>query len=123
MLSLADALSAALSAVAAQPEHQVIQHPTPELMVAYFKKHLQQHLTAMGLAGTEDLSLSAACRALEEQRRSCTSNADDLVAVAMEELRQEAKRGEKKTEAELAWILSYSIAAQHVHEQNEHMLE
>ena len=123
MLSLADALSAALSAVAAQSEHQVIQHPTPELMVAYFKKHLQKHMTAMGLAGTEDLSLSAACRALEEQRHSCTSNADDLVAVAMEELRQEAKRGEKKTEAELAWILSYSIAVQHVHEQNEHMLE
>ena len=58
-----------------------------------------------------------------QQHRSCTSNADDLVAVAMEELRQEAKRGEKKTEAELAWILSYSIAAQHVHKQNEHMLE
>ena len=73
MLSLADALSAAMSAVAAQPEHQVIQHPTPELMVAYFKKHLQQHMTAMGLAHTEDLSLSAACCALEEQRRSCTS--------------------------------------------------
>ena len=112
-----------MSAAAAHPERRIIQRPTPELMLAYFKKHLQKYMTAMGLAGTEELSLSAACRALEKQRHSCTSNADDLVAVAMEELRQEAKRGEKKTEAELAWILSYSIAAQHVHEQNEQTLE
>ena len=65
---LSEALSAALSAAAAHPECQVIQRPTPDLMVAYFKKHLQQHMTAMGLAGTEDLSLSAGCRAL---RSSC----------------------------------------------------
>ena len=86
-------------------------------MIAYFKKHLQRHMTATGLAGTEVLSLSAACRVLEVQQRGCTNYADDLVAEAMEELRQEAKRGEKKTEEELAWILSYSIAVQHVHEQ------
>ena len=88
-------------------------------MVTYFKKHLQRHLTATGLAGTEDLSTSAVCRALEKHCRTCTRNADDLVAVAMEELRQEAKRGEKKTDDELGWILSYSIAVQHMREQNE----
>ena len=55
----------------------------------------------------------------EKHRRTCTRNADDLVAVAMEELRQEAKRDEKKTDDELGWILSYSIAVQHMCEQNE----
>ena len=76
-------------------------------------------MSATGLAGTEDLSLSAALRALEEQRPSCTLNADDLVAKAMEELRQEAKCGAKQSEEELAWALSYAIAVQHVHEQSE----
>ena len=121
MLSLADALSAAMSAVAAQPEHQVIQHPTPELMVAYFKKHLQRHMTDKGVAGTENMSLSSACNALEEHCPSCTLNADDLVAIAMEELRQEAKRGEKKSEEELAWIVSYGIAAQYAQEHSRSM--
>ena len=116
---LSAALSTALSAAAENSERQVIQRPTPELVVTYFKKHLQRHLTATGLAGTEDLSLSAVCRALEKHRRTCTRNADDLVAVAMEELRQEAKRGEKKTDDELGWILSYSIAVQHMCEQNK----
>ena len=116
---LTAALTIALSAAAANPDCQVIQRPTPELMIAYFKKHLQRHMTRTGLAGTEVLSLLAACCVLEKQRHGCTKNADDLVAVAMEELRQEAKRGEKKTEDELAWALSFSIAAQHVREQNE----
>ena len=38
---------------------------------------------------------------------------------AMEELRLEAERGEEKSEEELAWILSYTIALQHMHEHNE----
>ena len=78
-------------------------------------------MTATGVAGSDDLSLSAACRALERHCSGCTLHAgrDDLVAKAMEELRQEAKCGEKKSEEELAWILSYAIAAQHVQEQNE----
>ena len=116
-MSQTAALSAALCALAAHPERQVVQSPTPELMVVYFKKHLQRHMTATGVAGTEDLSLSAAQRALEQHCPSCTLNAEDLVAKAMDELRQEAKCGEKKSEEELAWILSYAIAAQHVHEQ------
>ena len=106
--SLTAALATALSAAAAYPERQVVQSPTPELMVAYFKKHLQRHMTASGVAGTEDLSLSAACRALEQHCPSCTLNAHGLVAKAMEELRLEAERGEEKSEEELAWILSYS---------------
>ena len=117
--SLTAALATALSAAAAYPERQVVQCPTPELMVAYFKKHLQRHMTASGVAGTEDLSLSAACRALEQHCPSCTLNAHDLVAKAMEELRLEAERGEEKSEEELAWILSYTIALQHMHEHNE----
>ena len=74
-------------------------------------------MTATGVAGIEDLSLSAACGALEEHQCGCTENAADLVAEAMEELRQEAKRGERKAEGELAWTLSCSIATQYVHEQ------
>ena len=83
-------------------------------MVAYFKKHLQRHMNATGVAGTEDLSLSAARGALEEHCKSCTLNAGDLVAKAMEELRQEAEQGDKKSEEELAWTLSYAIAVQHM---------
>lgn len=117
-VTVSAALSAALCAVAAHPERQVIQsQPTPVLMVAYFKKYLQRHMTATGVAGTEDLSLSAALCALEEQRPRCTFNADDLVAKAMEELRQEAKCGEKRSAKELAWSLSYAIAEQHMHER------
>ena len=118
-VSLPAALSTALFAVASHPEQQVVQSPTSELMVAYFKKYLQLHMSVKGLTGTEDLSLSAALCALEQQQPSCTLNADDLVAKAMEELRQEAKCGKRKTEEELAWALSYAIAAQHAHEQRQ----
>ena len=109
--SLNAALSSALSAAAPFHQRQVIQSPTPELMVAFFKKHLQRHMNATGLAGSEDLSLSAARCALEEHCKCCTLNASNLVAKAMEELRQEAERGAKKSEEELAWTLSYAIAA------------
>ena len=76
-------------------------------------------MTVIGLAGTDGLSLSAACCALEKQCRSCTKNADALWHCHGGAERQEARQGEKKTEAELAWIVSYSIAAQHAYEQNE----
>ena len=63
------------------------------------------------------MSLSSACLALEAQRTTCTQNAVGLVACAMEELRQEAERGEKRTEEQLGWDLAHAIAEQHEHEQ------
>ena len=107
----------AMAAVAANPQQQVVQRPTAALMVLYFKKHLQRHMTVAGIAGTEHMSLSTACSALEAQRTSCTQNAKDLVACAMEELRQEAERGEKRTQECLEWDLAHAIAEQHEHEQ------
>ena len=107
----------AMAAVAAQPLVQVIQHPTAAVMVLYFKKHLQRHMTVAGLAGTEHMSLSSACLALEDSRTTCTRNAIALVARAMEELRQEAEQGEKKTEERLGWDLAHAIAQQHECEQ------
>ena len=106
----------AMAAVAAQPHVQVIQHPTAAVMVLYFKKHLQRHMTVAGLAGTEHMSLSSACLALDS-RTTCTRNAIALVARAMEELRQEAEQGEKKTEERLGWDLAHAIAKQHECEQ------
>lgn len=103
----------ALAAAYAHPEQQVVQHPTPLLMVLYFKKHLQLHMAHVGLAGTEHMSLLSACSALEAQRTTSTENAVALVAQAMEELRQEAERGEKKTAEQLAWDLARAIAEQH----------
>ena len=107
----------AMAACTANPQRQVVQQPTAALMVLYFKKHLQRHMTAAGLGGTEHMSLSTACSALEAQRTTCTQNAVHLVACAMEELRQEAERGEKRTEKRLAWDLAHAIAEQHEHEQ------
>ena len=109
--------SRALAAAAANPQQQVVQQPTVAIMVLYFKKHLQRHMTATGLAGTEHMSLLSACSALEAQRTTCTQNAVRLVACAMEELRQEAERGEKKTDEVLAWDLAHAIAEQHEREQ------
>ena len=106
----------AMAAVAAQPLVQVVQHPTEAVMVLYFKKHLQRHMTVAGLAGTEHMSLSSACLALDS-RTTCTRNAVALVARAMEELRQEAEQGEKKTEERLEWDLAHAIAKQHECEQ------
>ena len=106
----------AMAAVAAQPHVQVVQHPTAAIMVLYFKKHLQRHMTVAGLAGTEHMSLSSACLALDS-RTTCTRNAIALVARAMEELRQEAEQGEKKTEERLGWDLAHAIAQQHECEQ------
>ena len=82
-------------------------------MILYFKKHLLRYMTVAGLVGSEHMSLSWACLALEAQRTSCTQNAEDLVVCAMEELRQEAERGEKRTEMQLAWDLAHAIAEQH----------
>ena len=96
----------ALAAAASNPQQQVVQQPTEAMMVLYFKKHLQRHMTATGLAGTEHMSLSSACEALEAQRATCTQNALDLVACALEELRQEAEQGEKRTDEALAWDLA-----------------
>lgn len=107
----------AMAARVANPQQQVVQQQTAALTVLYFKKYLQRHMTAAGLAGTEHMSLSSACSALEAQRTSCTQNAKALVARAMEELRQEAERGEKRTEECLAWELAHAIAEQHEHEQ------
>mmetsp|Transcript_35959 Transcript_35959/g.119062 ORF Transcript_35959/g.119062 Transcript_35959/m.119062 type:complete len:88 (-) Transcript_35959:811-1074(-) len=50
-----------MAAVAANPQQQVVQKPTAALMVLYFKKHLQRHMTVAGIAGTEHMSLSTAC--------------------------------------------------------------
>lgn len=112
--------SRALAAAAANPQQQVVQQPTEAIMVLYFKKHLQRHMTAIGLAGTEHMSLLSACSALEAQRTTCTQNAVRLVACAMEELRQEAERGEKRTDEVLAWDLAHAIAEQHECEQQHH---
>jgi hypothetical protein len=101
----------ALAAVAEHPECQCITRPPPSLMVLYFKKHLQHYMT-----GTNYWSLTSACQALEDQCVGCTSNAVDCVAEAMEVLRQEAARGEKRTYKQLAWDLSYAIAEQHAAE-------
>ena len=49
--------SRALAAAAANPQQQVVRQPTETIMVLYFKKHLQRHMTATGLAGTEHMSL------------------------------------------------------------------
>ena len=103
----------ALAAVAAHPERQCITRRPPSLMVLYFKKHLQHHMTDAGLVGTQYLSLTSACQVLEDQSVGCTHNAVDCVAEAMEVLRQEAMRGEKRTYEQLAWDLSYAIAEQH----------
>ena len=86
-------------------------------MVLYFKKHLQLHMAHVGLPGTEHMSLLSACSALEAQHTTCTKNAVALVAQAMEELRQEAERGEKRTAEQLAWDLARAIAEQHTCEQ------
>ena len=109
----------ALAAAASNPQQQVVQQPTEAMMVLYFKKHLQRHMTATGLAGTEHMSLLSACEALEAQRETCTQNAAGLVACAMEELRQEAERGEKRTDEALAWDLAHAIAEQHEREQQQ----
>jgi hypothetical protein len=53
--------SRALAAAAANPHQQVVQQPTEAIMILYFKKHLQRHMTATGLVGTEHMSLLSAC--------------------------------------------------------------
>jgi hypothetical protein len=103
----------ALAAAAAQPDRQVVQRPTTALMILYFKKYLQHHMTDTGVAGTEHMSLSSACSALERQHTGCTQDAEGLVAQAMEGLRQEAAQGERKSEEQLAWDLARAIAEQH----------
>ena len=65
------------------------------------------------------MSLLSVCEALEAQRETCTQNAAGLVACAMEELRQEAERGEKRTDEALAWDLAHAIAEQHEREQQQ----
>ena len=109
----------ALAAAVEQPERQVVQRPTAAIMVLYFKKHLQRHMTDAGVAGTQHMSLVEACSALEKQRTGCTQSAVELVAIAMEELRQESAHGEKKTHKQLAWELADEIAAQHAREQDQ----
>ena len=114
---LGPVMVSALAAAYTQPGRQVVQRPTAAIMVLYFKKHLQRHMASAGVAGTEHMSLVEACSALEKQRTGCTQSAEELVAYAMEDLRQESVRGEKKTQEQLAWELAEEIAAQHAHER------
>ena len=118
---LGPVMVSALAAAYAQPERQVVQRPTAAIMVLYFKKHLQRHMASAGVVGTEHMSLVEACSALEKQRTGCTQSAVELVAHAMEDLRQESVRGEKKTQEQLAWELAEELAAQHARERQDEL--
>ena len=88
-----------------------------------------QHRNARRTDGTTDLRRSNTRRTDGPHRidmdlidvgcilPACTQNAVGLVACAMEELRQEAERGEKKTDEVLSWDLAHAIAEQHEREQ------